>query len=85
MVFYISEGMAGLYSPFPLQGATHCLADLCDVLHCDWFSTAAAESSRSGRRRRPPPKAPSSMMRDAHCMPHEAQRTRTACQELANA
>ncbi len=72
------------------QTASTCLADLCDVLHCDWFAATAAaalSASRSpaGRRRPAPPLPTSRMMRDEHCMPHEAARTRTACQELAHA
>ena len=67
-----------------LQTATACLGDLCDMLHCDWFATAVASShAKRNRRRRKAPHSPNSMMRDENCMPHEAARTRSACQELA--
>ncbi|KAJ9505465.1 hypothetical protein QJQ45_024798, partial [Haematococcus lacustris] len=69
-----------------LQTAHICLADLCDVLHCDWF---AAQRRKAGRRT--PNRSVSSAQGDQgggsaaqHCLPHAVTLTRSRCQELAH-
>ncbi|KAL6763069.1 hypothetical protein V8C86DRAFT_466500 [Haematococcus lacustris] len=63
-----------------------CLADLCDVLHCDWF---AAQRRKAGRRT--PNRSVSSAQgiqgggsAAQHCLPHAVTLTRSRCQELAH-
>lgn len=64
-----------------MQTATSCLAELCDVLQCDWFSLRhQLQTSKMSEKK----KQEKVRTVDAHCLPQAAARTRQLCEDIGN-
>jgi len=79
--FYLDQHLQRKHVDTIPHTATSCLAEVCDVLQCDWFSLHhQLQTSRMSKKKR----EEKARAAGAHCMPQAATRTRQLCEEVGN-